>query len=49
LRLKTCAPSSMMWDAQGAFARQVVSDVVVSAAGSVVTASSAAIARLLQV
>jgi hypothetical protein len=49
LRLKTCAPSSLMWSAQGAFARQAVSDVVLSAAGSVVTTSTAAIAHLLQV
>ena len=49
LRLKTCAPSSLMWSAQGAFAWQAVSDVVLSAAGSVVTTSTAAIAHLLQV
>lgn len=49
LRLKACAPSSVMWDARGVLAQQAVSDIVLSAAGSVVIVSSAAIARLLQV
>jgi hypothetical protein len=49
LQLKTFSPELMISDTYGSFTKQAISDVAVSAAGSVVTTLSAAISKLLQV